>query len=505
MGKLLAKYILIVAYALDTSVRYATIKSFFKNLLLNDSFRYKKYFDYTMVTLVFATVGIYLYDIKNETSLLLDTIEIFVIIVFSLEYLLRFWVHSDMHKLIIARLEEWDEMLVKPQWRKVVFEILKNKLAFVFHPMSIIDLLSIHPELRPLRLFKIFRYSEVTRGLFSILATKKYEFGVLFILITMTVFIASSLFYVFEVNNPQVNTYFDAVYWSVITIATVGYGDVVPTAPESKVASIFLVFAGLGVLAMLTSLITTTLGQRISAVREQKSHQHIENLKEFVLICGFGKMGEELAHKLSSSRIDFVVMDINRDRITRARDLGLKAFLADATDAETLKTLDITTRAHSVICLTKSDTVNISIILSTRSLSSTVKIISKFNEAKNEQKMLFAGANETIGLKQGAAVLAEFVNSPVSYQAIHELISDDKHALVDEIHIKNGKKELTVGMLESKYFGILLIGVARAGREFLFNPKDDVQIRNGDILIVVGKPKRIEGFRLKILRECENA
>ena len=111
--------------------------------------------------------------------------------------------------------------------------------------------------------------------------------------------------------------------------------------------------------------------------------------------------------------------------------------------------------------------------------------------------MLFAGANETIGLKQGAAVLAEFVNSPVSYQAIHELISDDKHALVDEIHIKNGKKELTVGMLESKYFGILLIGVARAGREFLFNPKDDVQIRNGDILIVVGKPKRIEGFRLK--------
>lgn len=505
MGNFLAKHILIIAYALDTSVSYAATKSFFKNLLLNDSFRYKKYFDYAMVTIVFLTVGIYLYDIKNQTNLLLDGIEIFAILVFIAEYLLRFWVHSDVHKIIILRLEEWDEMLMKPQWRSLFLDIVQNKLMFILHPMSIIDLLSIHPELRPLRLFKIFRYSEVTRGLFSILSTKKYEFGVLFILITMTVFIASSLFYVFEAENPKVNTYFDAVYWSVITIATVGYGDVVPTAPESKIASIFLVFAGLGVLAMLTSLVTTTLGQKISAVREQKSHQHIEKLKEFVLICGFGKMGEELAHKLANAQMAFVVMDVNKDRINRARDLEFKAFLADATDADTLKTLDIATKAQAVICLTKSDTVNISIILAARALSHSVKIISKFNEAKNEQKMLFAGADETIGLKQGAAVLAEFLNSPVSYQAIHELISDNKHVLVEEIHIKNVKNESLLGDLNSGHFGVLVLGVVRHSGEFLFNPKNETRLQNNDILIVVGKPRRVEGLRLKLLRECEDA
>lgn len=505
MGNNLAKYVLIIAYAIDTSVSYAVIKSFFKNLLLNDSFRYKKYFDYAMITLVFVTVGIYLYDIKNDCGFWLSLIEIFAIGIFVFEYILRFWVHSDVHKIIIAKFEDWDEMRVEPQWRRLALEIAKNKLAFVFHPMSIIDLLSIHPELRPLRLFKIFRYSEVTRGLFSILSTKKYEFGLLFVLITMTVFIASSLFYVFEIDNPKVHSYFDAVYWSVVTIATVGYGDIVPTATASKIASIFLVFAGLGVLAMLTSLVTTTLGQRISAIREQKSHQHIEGLKEFVLICGFGKMGEELAHKLVDSKIDFVVIDINKERINKARDLGIRAFLADASDAEILKVLDISTKANAVICLTRSDTVNISIILAARALSNNLRIISKFNEAKNEQKMLFAGANETIGLKQGAEVLAEFLNSPISYQAVHELISDDKHVVVEELHVKSTKNDIVISALEIYSFSCLPLGIVRHDGEFIFNPKEHAHLKNGDILIVIGRPKRVEGLRLRLLRECERA
>ncbi len=504
MGNFFTKYILLIAYALDTSVSYAATKSFFKNLLLNDSFKYKKYFDYAMMTIVFLTVGIYLYDIKNQSNLVLDEIEILAILIFIVEYLLRFWVHSDIHKTIILHFEEWNEMLIKPQWKALFWNIAKDKLMFMLHPMSIVDLLSIHPELRPLRLFKIFRYSEITRSLFSTLSTKKYEFEVLFILIAMTVFIASSLFYVFEVKNPDVKTYFDAIYWSVITIATVGYGDIVPTALESKVASIFLVFAGLGVLAMLTSLVTTTLGQEISAIREQKSHQHIESLKEFILICGFGKMGEELAYKLASAQMTFVVMDVNKDRINRARELGFKAFLADATDADTLKTLDVATRAKAVICLTKSDTVNISIILAVRALSSSVKIISKFNEAKNEQKMLFAGANETIGLKQGAAVLAEFLNSPISYQAIYKLISDSKHVLVEEIYIKNIKNEFLLSALNHKHFGILILGIVKADGRFLFNPKGETKVQNNDMLIVVGRPRRIEGFRFKLLKEFED-
>jgi voltage-gated potassium channel len=505
MDNFLARCVLIAAYYLDTSSKYAATKSFFRNILLNDSYRYKKYLDYCMITLVLVTVGIYLYDIKGETGFWLLCVEIFAIAIFLIEYLLRFWVHSDIHKTVISKMGEWEELGVAPHWRALFLDILKDKLKFIFLPMSIIDLLSIHPELRPLRLFKIFRYSDITRGLLSILATKKYEFGLLFILISMTVFIASSLFYVFEIDNPKVDTYFDAVYWSVVTIATVGYGDIVPTTPESKVASIFLVFAGLGVIAMLTSLVTTTLGQRISAVREQRSHQHIEKLKEFALICGFGKMGEELAARLHDAKIDFVVVDSNKERVEHAKSIGYKAFLADASRVETLKALEVGQKATAVIALTKSDIVNISIVLAVRSISKTINIIAKANEKKNERKILFAGADEIVGLSLGAGVLAEFLNSPISYQAIYELIADDKHVLAEELLIEEAKGGILLSKLEANRFGCLILGVKRCDGEFLFNPKEDCILSVGDILIVIGRPKRVEGLRLRLLKEALHA
>lgn len=500
MGNLICKKLLLYAYRLDTSMGYLTCKLFFKNLLLNDSFRYKKYFDYLMITIVLATVGIYLYDIKSNVGFWLFAVEVFAIAVFVLEYLLRFWVHSDVHKIIIDKMEDWAELRIEPSLKVLFLKISVNKLKFILNPMSIIDLLSIHPELRPLRLFKIFRYSEITRGLFDTLATKKYEFGLLFVLIFMTVFIASSLFYVFEIDNPRIGSYFDAVYWAVITIATVGYGDVVPSTTESKIASIFLVFAGLGVLAMLTSLVTTTLGQKISAVREQKNHEHIEKLKDYALICGFGKMGEELAHRMHDARVEFIIVDFDRDRVEHAKSIGFKAFFGDATRVETLKALDVGMKASSVICITNCDTTNISIILATRSLSSKIKIIAKAVETKNEEKMRIAGANEVIGLKQGSLVMAEFLNSPIAYQAIYQLVADDKRVLAEEIQIP-ACKGILLSDIEMDLFGCIALGVKNTDGEFVFNPKGDFLLSCGDTLVVIGKPRRIEGVRLKILRE----
>ncbi len=500
MASNLTNALLRVAYRLDTSKNYATTKSFFRNLLLNDSYRYKKYFDYSMIVVVLISVGIYIYDIKEQVGIWLWGIEIFAIFLFAIEYLLRFWVHSDIHKLIISKNEEWVEMVVEPSWRSVFFDIAKNKLLFVLHPMSIVDFLSIHPELRPLRLFKIFRYSEITRGLLGTLATKKYEFGVLLILISMTVFIASSLFYVFEADNEKVTNYFDAIYWAVITIATVGYGDVVPTTTGSKIASIFLVFAGLGVLAMLTSLVTTTLGQRISAVREQKNNQHIENLHDYTLICGFGKMGEDLCVRIARSNMDFVVVDIDKNRTDRAKSLGFRAFLADASRVETLKMLDIGQKAKAIIAVTKNDITNISIILAARSISSHIKIIAKSNETNNEQKMLFAGADEVIGLKQGALALAEFLGSPIAFQAIRDLIVDDKHILADELSVGKCKKPIFISSLDMEQFGCLALAVKKESGEYIFNPSETLELCVNDKIIVIGRPKRIEGLKLKLLR-----
>ena len=126
MASALTNSLLKVAYRLDTSKNYATTKSFFRNLLLNDSYRYKKYFDYSMIVVVLVSVGIYIYDIKEHVGVWLWSIEIFAIFLFATEYLLRFWVHSDIHKLIISKNEEWVEMMVEPSWRSVFLILPKT-------------------------------------------------------------------------------------------------------------------------------------------------------------------------------------------------------------------------------------------------------------------------------------------------------------------------------------------------------------------------------------------
>jgi len=492
----MVKPLLESAYYLDSSKGYLETKLFFKNILQNDSYRYKKHFDFFMIFLVLFSVAIFVTDIREHMSHILWDIEIVLTLFFALEYLLRFWTSSDIRKIIISYIEDCQELSILPSSLELVSKIARDKFSFIIHPMSIIDLLSIHPDLRALRLFKIFRYSSVSRNLLGTLASKRYEFGVLLVLISITIFIASSLFFVFEAENPKVATFFDALYWSVITIATVGYGDIVPTTNESKILSAFLVFSGLGVIAMLTSLATATFAQKISALKEQKTNQHIENMQDYVVVCGFGKMGEELCHRLFVAKNRFVTVDIDKSRVERAKTLGYKAIFADASKLETLKMLGIGQKISSVVVVTGSDIANISITLAVRSVCKKVKLIAKANNSQNESKLKFAGADGVVGIAEGTRALALYLKSKVAFQAVYELVADDENALVEELYIPFA---IGLGELCIASFGVLALAVKK-NSGFVFNPKEGELLEAGDILIVLGRPRRVEGLRMRLAR-----
>lgn len=267
-------------YRLDASPTYTTFKKFTKNILENNHYKYKKYFDFCMIFLVLSTIGILIYEVNHHKITFLITYEYFAIIVFLFEWLGRLWVYSDIRKTVITDYEESLFLARKYKLSKSLKKALKEKINFIISPLSIIDLLAILPAYRPLRvlrifllfrLFKILRYTSSLKEFLNIFIERKFELYTLVILTGIVLFFGSTIIFVYEGPegvNDKINHYFDAVYWALITISTVGYGDIVPITPEGKLVTLVLITNGFLVIAFSTSIVTTALSERMETIKK---------------------------------------------------------------------------------------------------------------------------------------------------------------------------------------------------------------------------------------------
>jgi len=179
--------------------------------LENDKYPYKKHFDIFMIALIFSSVAILIVEVKSEINIYLKIFNIYVIsIIFLVEYVLRFWISSSVSDMIIKKSEHAVALGRKFYLYKALLSAAKEKLRFVLSIKAIIDLLAILPlfhELRLLRLFvvfrvfKLFRYTKSFQAFASVLATKKFEFFILFIFSSIVI---SSLPYLSMSWKPKI-------------------------------------------------------------------------------------------------------------------------------------------------------------------------------------------------------------------------------------------------------------------------------------------------------------
>ncbi len=123
--------------------------------------------------------------------------------------------------------------------------------------------------------------------------------------------------------NDKVNDFFDAVYWSLITISTVGYGDIVPLTPEGKMVTLVLIINGFLVIAFSTSIVTTALAERMEKIKKNRVENEVKNLEEFVIICGYDNMAKNLAYQLKKHKKKLLIVDDNENRIASAKEDNL--------------------------------------------------------------------------------------------------------------------------------------------------------------------------------------
>ena len=508
---MLKNFLVNAAYSINTSKRYAKIKHFFYNLLENPTYKYKKYFDIFMIMLIFASVIILVREVKSNIDDSLLFFNNYVIsIIFFIEYMLRLWVSSSVTKIIIEQ-SEHDAMLgEKFQLIPPLKEIFKIKFKYVISIKAIIDLLAIIPffhQLRLLRLFilfrvfKLFRYAKSIQTFTSVIAAKKFEFLTLLIFASIIIFVSSVLIYVMEANHPEssITTLFEAVYWSIVTISTVGFGDITPVTQEGRVVAMFVIVAGIAVFSFTTSLIVTSFTEKLDEIKDLKIIDDVSKLKEFYLICGYGSVAKEVAKKLSKN-FNVIILDEKKDMVDQAVKDGFTALNYAPGSTESYKKLriKINTQVKAILCLNHSDVENVYTALTVRSFNKDIFILSILMNETSRNKLKFAGVNELIFEKELVGMIAkEFIGQPVAFEAIHALRSNlngiDIQEMVINPRVLNSFK--FIGDIQNKKYRIILLGIYKKREvKFLFNPVDSTELENGDLLLIIGNIQFISDF-----------
>jgi len=519
---MIKRLILDVAYFLNASKAYQAKKLFIYNILENDKNKYKKYIDILMISLIFISVSVLIREVKFHVNDYLLFFSNYVIsIIFFVEYMLRLWVSSSVSAIIVAQ-SEHDTFLSRDiRLLKAFREVFNVKMKYMLSIRAIIDLLAVLPffhELRLLRtfilfrIFKLFRYAKSFQTFSGVLATKKFEFITLAMFASIVIFVSSVLIYVMEANNPNspINTLFEAVYWSIVTISTVGYGDVTPVTTEGRFVAMVVITSGIAVLAFTTSLVVSAFTEKLDEIKEVKSIEDITKLQNYYLICGYESIAKELARKLKKSTHEIIVLDSDQTRVQSAKSDGFIAMNYSSGSVESYKKLniDIKKEVKAVLCLREDDIENVYTALTIRSMDKDVFVLSLLMKDSNRKKLEFAGVNhivypqELIGL-----ITKELVGQPAAFEVIHQLRSEYTNVDIDEIALTTRIVENfpTIGSLGNKKYKVIVLGVFKGDSDkFYFNPIDSTLLENGDYLLAVGYKIFISEFEKSLHIKAKN-
>jgi len=526
VSEAIVKLLIAFSFFLDSNVKYKKIKSFFRKLMNDDEYTYKKLFDFFMLFLVITSVGILLYDIKHKLNPWLEDFDFYIVtVIFAIEYTIRLWVYNDTHKIILEEYEESTFLEREFSLKKVIKKALYKKWEYIKSPFAIIDFLAILPGFRSLRilrifvifrLFKVLRYTKSINTFLEVLANKKFELTILLLAVGFVTFIGGAVIYVFEAHtNPKIGTIFDAIYWSLITISTVGYGDITPVTEEGKVLTMFLIVVGIGFISFSTSIIASAFTEKLQELKADRVFRTIKHMNDVYLICGYSNEAEILAERFKKDNLDFVIVDMDEERVQKASLNGYITLKGDITQKTFLQVFDFN-KISKIFVLTNNDISNSFIVLSVKAYSKGAEIIALANDERNVNKIKRAGANYVVVPSKVTALLtAEYIGNPVTFEVIDAILTEKRNAIIDEIiviknSILDGK---LVGEIDFDRYKIILFGVLKKSESpllnetlqiekghFYFNPSFDLKLEEGDILVVMGYSVSVNYFKYQIER-----
>ena len=310
-------------------------------------------------------------------------------------------------------------------------------------------------------------------------------------------------------------TWLDALYMTVITISTVGYGDPIGLdhSRAGKLFAIFFIFAGTGTVAYLfTSLAAYIIGGELRRVfRRRNMERRIEKMKNHYIVCGIGMVGLYIAKELHQTKKHVLAIDMREEVMEsmRAQNILVDMMLGDATENETLDRAMIH-KAKGLFATTNSDNDNVVIVLTAKQLNPSLRVISRCNDTKNIDKIRRAGADGVVALNYigGLRMASEMIRPNVT-SFLDKLLRETEAPLrVEEVHIPPHSAYIgkPVGVIDFKDIGnTLLISARKADGEWVYNPYPKMILEGGMCLLVLAPPEERELLQTLVSAEVNGA
>lgn len=319
--------------------------------------------------------------------------------------------------------------------------------------------------------------------------------------IYIAVFLLLFLLFVGVIGFKTLSNYswVDALYMTVITITTVGFGEVNPLDDQSKIFTIFLILTSIIIVGYALSVITEYILSKNNLVEltQKKMQKKIDSLSNHIIICGYGRNGRQAAKKLLAYKKPFVVIEKNKDFVDMFFDESMLFVIGNASEDEVLLKAGLD-RASTLILAMPNDADNLFVVLSARQLNKDMKIISRASQEASYSKLKLAGANNVIlPDKIGGDHMASLVVVPDLVEFVDNLsIVGKSNINIEEVAVEklyNTSEVKTITDLDlRRKTGCTVIGVKDGQGEYIVNPGSEVKLMPNSKLIVLGRPEQIQ-------------
>ena len=297
-------------------------------------------------------------------------------------------------------------------------------------------------------------------------------------------------------------SWIDSLYMTIITLSTVGYGEVHTLTGAGKIWSILIIIFGVSGIGALIRTLNEEFIQ-LELFRKNNMMKTISKLKNHYVICGYGRMGAVIAKELQGKKLEFVIIENNEQKVEIIRSKGLFCVNGDATSEETLQDARVD-QAVGVAVVLDTDQDNLFVTMSMKTTNPDLFILSRCAKEDNQSKLIRAGANKVVNpYTAGGHRMAEILSKPQVEDSISVVSPkhSDLNLTLDEISLKDLNQYDGVLIKDSNIreeFDVMIVGIIKETGESIINPAPDTILSNKYTILLMGESDKMDRFKAEL-------